>query len=251
MLVRISLIVLSVATFSSTALARKFDMKSEVFATYFGGGFGPSNVSDHAFGMAAGADVQTDQIVRSNFSGEFGILFAISRFNVRIAGEYLVGRALAGVKGSSGTTEYYQLGSKITAFVPMALIEAEIWSKMETRLVLGGGLGMASVSLDQDYEMTTAGTAALGVASYTEKASTSVSTWRAYIGGETLFVDSTTVALELGYRELKVGAMQSTKDTTSLTGQQSLGTTLVNMDGSARSFDLGGAYANIYFRFYL
>jgi hypothetical protein len=246
-----SLIVIVLTLLSSAAQARKFDMKNEVFATYFGGGFGPSNVSDHAFGMAAGTGVQTDQLVRSNFSGEFGVLFAISRFNVRLAGEYLVGRALTGVKGNSGTTEFYELDSKITAFVPMALIETEIWSKMETRLVLGGGLGMASVSLDQEYEMTAAGVTGLGVASYIEKASASVSTWRAYIGGETLFVDTTTVALELGYRELKVGALQSTKDTTSLTGSQTTGTTLINMDGSPRSFDLGGAYANIYFRFYL
>jgi len=246
-----SLIVVALIALSGTAEARKFDMKNEVFATYFGGGFGPSNVSDHAFRMAAGTGVLTDQWVRSNFSGEFGVLFTISRFNVRLAGEYLVGRALAGVKGYYGTTEYYELDSKITAFVPMALIETEIWSKMETRLVLGGGLGMASVSIDQEYEMTAAGATGLGVASYIEKASTSVSAWRAYIGGETLFVDTTTVALELGYRELKVGALQSTKDTTSLTGQQTTGTTLINMDGSPRSFDLGGAYANIYFRFYL
>lgn len=251
MSIRKGLIVIFLALLSSTAQARKYDMKNEVFATYFGGGFGPSNVSDHAFGMAAGAGVQTDQVVRSNFSGEFGVLLAISKFNIRLAGEYLVGRALNGVKGSAGATEYYQLDSKITAFVPMALIETEIWSKTETRLVVGGGLGLASVSLDQEYEMTATGATNLGVASYIEKASASVPTWRAYIGGETLFVDTTTVALELGYRELKVESLQSSKDATSLTGQQSTGANIINMDGSQRSFDLGGAYANIYFRFYL
>lgn len=245
------LVLLLILFFGGEANARKFDMKNEVFATYFGGGFGPSNVSDHAFGMAAGTGVQTDQIVRSNFSGEFGVLFALSKLNVRLAGEYLVGRALTGVKGNAGSTEYYDLDSKITAFVPMALVETEIWSASETRIVLGGGLGMASVSLDQEYEMTATGATNLGVASYIEKASASVSTWRAYLGGETLFVDTTTVAIELGYRDLKVGSLQSTKATSSLTGAQSAGTTLINMDGSSRSFDLGGAYANIYFRFYL
>ncbi len=237
--------------FAASAEARKYDMKNEVFATYFGGGFGPSNVFDHAFTMAAGSGVQTDQLVRSNFSGEFGIILAISKLNIRLAGEYLVGRALSGVKGNVGATEYYDLDSKITAFVPMALIETEIWSKTETRIVIGGGMGVASVSLDQDYQMTATGATNLGVASYIEKGSASAPTWRAYVGGETLFVDTTTISLELGYRELKVGSLQSTKDTTSLTGAQSAGTTLINMDGSPRSFDLGGAYANIYFRFYL
>lgn len=247
----VSLQIVSLLVFSSAASARKFDMPNEMFATYFGGGYGISNVSDHAFSMSSGSDVQTDKTVGSNYGGELGVLFASSRFQLRIGGEYIVAKTLEGVSGQSGATPYFTMSSKISALVPKASIEFPLWKRLESRVSFGGGAGLASVSLEQSYSMTTAGSTALGVGDYIEKGEASVLMWNAYLVGETLFVDTTTVALEAGYRSLKVGTLKSQKATAAITGGQAPGSTLLNGDGNARSFDLGGAYVNLYFRFYL
>lgn len=232
--------------------ARRFDMKTENFATYFGGSFGPSNLSDGAFSLSGGTDVTTDRIVRSNYSGEIGFTLTSNSGGLRFSGEYLLGQTLTGVVGThSSGTKYYDLNSKISAFVPMVLAEAPIWKGLESRAMIGGGLGYAFVSLDQEYTMTAAGTTALGVSDYIEKASTQALAWRVYTSFETLFVDTTTISFELGFRSIKVGSLQSLKDAAAISGVQTKGSDLRNMDGSNRAFDLGGAYASVLFRFYL
>lgn len=234
------------------AVARQYDMGSDTFATYFGGSFGLSNLSDYAFGSSSGVGVQTDQVVRSNYSGEFGVALTSMRGGLRLGVEYLMGRALSGVNGvNSSGTKLFELDSKVTAIVPMISAEAPLWKNRVSRVLLGGGAGYAFVSLDQEYEMTAAGTAALGVGDYSEKASARVPTWKAYVAAETHFVDITTVMLEAGYRSVRVGALQSTKATAAISGAQSEGSDLKNMDGDNRAFDFGGAYVSVFFRFYL
>lgn len=237
---------------SEMASARQYDMDSDTFATYFGGSFGLSNLSDYAFGRAGGTGVHNDQVVRSNYSGEFGVALTSARGGIRLGLEYLFGRSLSGVNGTdSSGTKLYALDSKVSAIVPMVSGEAPIWRSLDSRVLLGGGLGYAFVALDQDYKMTAPGTAALGVGDYAEKASTRVPTWKAYIAAETHFVDITTVTLEAGYRSIRVGSLQSTKATSAISGSQSEGSDLKNMDGSNRAFDLGGAYVSFFFRFHL
>lgn len=232
--------------------ARQYDMRSDTFATYFGGSFGISNLSDYAFGRSGGTGVRTDQVVRSNYSGEFGVAFTSENGGLRLGLEYLMGRALSGVKGAdSAGTKLYELDSKVAALIPMVSGEAPVWRGLDTRVLLGGGLGYAYVSLDQDYKMTAAGTSALGVGDYAEKAATRVLTWKAYIAAETHFVDITTVTLEAGYRNIRVGSLQSTKATSAISGAQTEGSDLKNMDGTNRAFDLGGAYVSLFFRFHL
>lgn len=234
------------------AQARRFDMKTENFATYFGGSFGPSNLSDGAFSLSGGTDVTTDKIVRSNYSGEIGFTLTSNSGGLRFVGEYLLGQTLTGVSGThSSGVKYYDLTSKVSAFVPMVLAEAPVWKGLESRVMIGGGLGYAFVSLDQEYTMTAAGATALGVGDYIEKASTQALAWRVYTSFETLFVDTTTVSFELGYKSVKVGSLQSLKDTAAISGNQTKGSDLRNMDASNRAFDLGGAYVGVLFRFYL
>lgn len=234
------------------AQARTFDLKSETVATYFGGSFGYSNLGDYAFGQSGGNGVTTDQVVRSNYGGEFGFVFTTSSIGLRVSGEYLLGKALVGVNGANGAgASYYALDSRVTAIVPMVSAEIPIWKRPQSRISLGGGAGYAFVSLDQDYRMTAAGTTALGVSDYIEKSSTRTLAWRVYLSGETTFVDTTTFCFEAGYRSIKVGSLASTKNTTAISGPQTIGSDVKNMDGSNRAFDLGGAYVSLLFRFYL
>lgn len=251
-LMMIVMTVLMMTASLDCAEARKFDMKNERFATYFGGSYGLSNLGDYAFGQSGGTGVQTDQAVRTNYSGEFGVTFTSDHGGIRLSGEYLLGKALAGVNGTNASgTSYYTLNSQVTAIIPMVSAEAPVWRGLESRLMVGGGLGYAFVYLDQEYFMTSAGTSALGVSNYVEKSSTRTLAWKLYVSAETLFVDSSTITIEGGYRSVKVGSLQSTKDTAAISGAQTEGSDIKNMDGSLRAFDLGGAYMSLYFRFYL
>ena len=244
--------VVGLGLFAGPAEARRFDMKSERFATYFGASSGVTLMSDYAYGQAGGAGVSTDQVVPYNLSGEFGVVFTGEAATLRLAAEYVLGKTMTGVKGlNAAGTEYFEVDSKVGAFVPSVGLEAPMLKWTDTRIVLGAGIGVAAVSLDQEYRMTAAGTTPLGVGNYTEKASGTATAWRAYVGGETHLVDTTTINCEIGYRSLKVGSLQSTKDTVAITGTQTQGTELLNSDGTARAFDLGGAYLSVLFRFYL
>ncbi len=226
-------------------------MPNEHVATYFGGGYGISNISDYAFSMASGAGVTTDQIVRSNFSGEIGIVFALDSLHLRFGGEYLSAKTLEGVTGQSGGVPFFSLSSKISSLIPKVVIEIPFLKMPQTRLSLGGGMGLAAVTMEQSYVMTTAGSTALGVGDYLEKATASVVMWNVFVIGETLLVDTTTIGIEAGYRSLKVGELKSQKATSAITGPQTEGSTLLNNDGLARAFDFGGAYLNLSFRFWL
>lgn len=246
------LLVSTMVAIPQIADARQFNMKTESFATYFGGSLGLSNLGDYAFGQSAGTGVSTDQSVRSNYSGELGFVFTGDHMSFRIGGEYLLGKHLVGVNGTNASgTSYYTLDSQVTAFTPMASAEFPIWKSPSSRIQFGGGLGYAFVYLDQTYKMTPAGSAALGVSDYIEKASTQTLAWKLFLSGETELVDTTTITLELGYRSVKVGALQSSKDTDAIVGTEPKGSDLKNMDGSLRAFDLGGAYGSVLFRFYL
>lgn len=231
---------------------RPLDLKTESFATYFGGSLGLSNLGDYAFGQSAGTGVTTDQAVRSNYSGEFGLIFTTQRGSLRLGGEYLLGKALVGINGThSSGVRYYTLDSRVTAFVPMASAEFPVWKSGNSRIQLGGGLGYAFVYLDQTVTMTPEGSAALGKSDYVEKGSTQALAWKLFLSGETEFLDTTTINLEAGYRSVKVGSLQSTKETDAISGSQAIGSDLRNMDGTNRAFDLGGGYVSLSFRFYL
>ncbi|MBL7689785.1 MAG: hypothetical protein JNJ49_17240, partial [Bdellovibrionaceae bacterium] len=54
------LIMVGLGLFSGQAEARRFDMKNERFATYFGASSGVTLMSDYAYGQAGGTGVSTD-----------------------------------------------------------------------------------------------------------------------------------------------------------------------------------------------
>ncbi len=71
------------------------------------------------------------------------------------------------------------------------------------------------------------------------------------LGLETLMSDTTTVALELGYREIYFSSMTFTNSMTNFQGAQSQGSAANQNTGSARTLDLSGFYAAIDFRIWL
>ena len=240
------------ALWPSAAEARKFDFKTETFATYFGGTFGNSKVGNQAYAGSSGTDVTTDKTVQTTSSGDFGILLTGSKFAFRLGVEIIWPKAQTGIIGTNAAgTELFYLDSDIMALTPMANLELVAFQTSESRFSFGGGYGMAFVTLDNTYDMTPAGVTALGKDDFIESASARVPAMQGYMIFETLFTDTVTASITVGYRHIQVPSMKSTKATTALSGDQTDSTDIKNMDGTNRSFDLSGPFAGIAFRFYL
>lgn len=235
------------------ARARIFDFADKRASTYFRGSYGPSNVGDSAFGQSSGAGVDTDQTVSSHLSGEIGFVFAATKLNLRIGVEYLMPKKLSDVSGSNGSgAKMFDLESEITALIPGASIELIMYQSPVSRILLGVGLGLASVALENVYTMTPAGNAALGVGDFTEKGKANVATAQAYIGWERHFTDTVTVLFEAGYRHLPVAELESSSAAATISDSSlSDGEALKNMNGGTRTLDLSGPFAGLAFRFYI
>lgn len=237
---------------ASIAEARTFDFKNERFASYFGGTYGASAVGDNAYGNSSGNGVTVDRRSAANASGELGFVISSPRANVRLGVEALFPRNYDDITGSDASgTALFTLKSKVMAFIPQAALEILFRPTAESRIIVGAGGGLAIVTLDNEYTMTSSGTTALGVGDFVESASARVGMGRAYVGYEFLFTDTVTLAAELGYRHLVVPSLKSTRNSTAISGTQSEGGDVLNMDGKPRSLDLGGAYAGVTFRFYI
>lgn len=234
------------------AQARVFDFKSEHMATYFRGSYGPSQVGDGAFALSSGTTNTFDRKVQSNYSGEFGILFSLSRFNLRIGAELLSPREISDVVGTSAAgVEQFSLDTKILALIPHAALEFALLQSNTAKLLVGGGLGAASVSLDNTYKMTAAGTASSGLSDFTESSKGLTYMGQIYGAVEFLLSDNVTTVLDVGYRYFYLKKLTYTRDGSSYAGTQVKDNEVVNMDGARRSLDLGGYFVGLGFRFYL
>lgn len=245
----------SVVFFCFSAEARKFDYKSEKIATYFRGTFGSSAVNDSAFGNSSGSGITSEGNVRTNLSGEFGVVFSSQNLGLRLGAEILMPRNVMGAVGKdAGGTEMYELNSKILAFMPTANLEMYVPTSPESRIVFGAGIGFTSVSVDNEYRLTAAGNTAFngqGITDHTESGSARTTTAQAFIGYETLFTDTVTATFDAGYRYAPVNGLKSSKDVTTFTGTYAKDADLKNHDGSDRSMNLGGPYVGMTFKFYI
>lgn len=236
------------------AHARKFSFAAEDMAAYFRGTGGMSAVEQNAFNKASGSDTTlSSEKSTFNYGGELGFLFKVHEtLNFRVGAEILQAK-VSDVKGANASgSERFTLESDIFAFNPMAHVEY-VWGTGESSRFVGYfGMGLASVRLDNKYEMTTTGTSELSQSSFTEKSNGSFINGVVGLGWEGLFVDNTTVMLDVGYRFLDVNKLKHSADNPVMGGGMATkGSEVTNADGSQRTFNLGGPFIGLSFRFYI
>ena len=233
--------------------ARTFDFKTEYIAPYVGGTYGLSAVGDMAYGGSSGnGGVTTDQKVSANASGEVGFMIPTSKFNIKFGVEFLAPRTLSGINGSSSSgTALFTLDSTVYAVIPMINFEYLAHQTPDSHFLIGLGGGMAYVTLENNYTMTTAGTTATGVGNTDEKGTGQAPVVQGYLGYETLITDNATLAFDIGYRYAPVSTINSTQNISAPAGTEVSGQPLVNMDGSNRSLNLSGPFVGLSFRFYI
>jgi len=238
------------------AQARVFSFKTESFAAYFRGTYGLSKLEQAPFVGGAGSNVTFSGAKTKhtgNFSGELGFLTNLGEVvSFRVGAEVLQSRVSDIIGSDSGGTKLYNLTSEVFVFNPVATLELNISTSDSFRFSVFGGVGLADVSVDNKYAFTSSGLSTLGVSSdYTEKSGALVIS--AHYGAqiEFAFADTSSMALELGYRYMPVKELKYKGDESTILGAVSKNDTVLNTDGSNRNLDLGGFYAALAFRFYI
>lgn len=235
------------------AEAKAFSFKTEAMAAYVRGGGGLSRVAQDTYGNSSGAAIFADEPVKFNLLGEIGAQFTLGALNIRLGLEVLRPKeTLIEGKNSSSTT-LFTLTSAVFAYSPTMTFEY-VYSDLNVVRFYGFlSAGYSFVTLDNEYEMTTAGNTAFSPAtSYTEKADGTAMGGVLGMGFETMFVDNATFSLDVGYRHLVVDNFKH-KGTGAIIGDSSIskGDPVLNQDGSARKLDLGGLTIGAMFRFYI
>ncbi len=239
---------------SPEASARKFSFATEDMAAYFRGTGGMSAVEQDAFEKSSGVDtLLSSEKSTFNYGAELGFLFKIhDSLNFRIGAEILQAK-VSDVKGTNASgVERFTLESDIFAFNPIVNIEYVWGSGDNSRFVGYFGMGYASVRLDNKYEMTATGTSELSQSTFTEKSEGSFINGVVGVGWEGLFVDNVTAMLDVGYRFLDINKLKHSADNPTMGGGTAAkGSEVTNANGSQRTFDLGGPYIGLSFRFYI
>lgn len=236
----------------SPALARKFDFKSEFVSMYFRGTYGTSSVADSPYAGSSGNDVSVDKSVSSNYSGELGFTASGTFMALRIGAEYLMPRHYSDIYGTDTSgTRLFTLDSKLVGVIPNASVEFFPYSNSTSRVIMGAGYGIAYVSLDNTYTMTTDGETKFGFGSFIESSSTRVDMFQAYVGYEILFTDTVTATVDLGYRRLLVPELKATKSGQTIVGSIQENDIMTNHDGSNRTANMSGPFVGLAFKFYI
>lgn len=233
--------------------ARVFRMNDETFATYFGASYGPSVLKQTHFSGTSGLGVVIDKSVTANYSGEFGILFRGSKVGLRLGLETIKPLTLAKATGSDANgVKLYDFESNISALVPKVTLEINLKGADTWRTFLALGAGTATATYKNSYTLTAEGqTTFPGIANFSEEGSSTALLYDGALGFETLVSDTTTILLGLGYRKLDITDYKYKTAVTSFDGSHAAGDSVLNADGTNKKSSYTGAYASLFFRFYL
>lgn len=232
------------------AEARVFDINKESFAGYFLGSGGSSALGVNAVQDETASTLTYSGGVNYNYSGEFGFIYSKSRVSVRFGIEVLKPSLLESTATAS-SVEYYSTTSEILGYVPKLAVELNLHGNQVSRSFVSFAGGLANVTMKNEYTLTSAGTSALGASNHTAESKGSGTLLAASLGYENILTDTTTIAIEFGYRQMKINNLQYTKDVTTFSGAKVSGDKVTKSDGSARELDFSGGFIALGFRFYL
>lgn len=250
-MIRRALASIALLVFSCAAEARNLDLKNDRFAPFIRGTFGYCLAGTSAFGASSGADTTFDKSANFSTGGEIGLAVEGTMLGMRLSIEYLIPKQLTSAEGrnAAGTTEL-SLESKMGAYIPQVNFDYNMRTTNSSRFFVGGGVGMAVLSLDNQYTLAT-GSSYSAIGNLHETGTGRTMGGQAYAGYETHFTDTVTIALDVGYRYYNFTTINSTKTQTGFTGAQVEGQPLKNHDGSDRQINLSGPFSALMIRFYL
>ena len=247
---RIFFSILFLTCFANLAQARVFSVANESFAAYLGGTYG-AGFTNTMNSMSDGAGVTLNSVVGSNQSGEFGFIYANSRFNLRFGMEVLRPPAKTVDGTDASSTPLYSLTSEVSVIIPKFDLDINLKKWETSRIFLSAGAGSASLVGRNSYTFTAAGTTNFGLADFAEDLRAETTMYEGALGFEGLFTDTTTYMISAGYRGLNFKEVRHNKDLTTFQGAVVKGDKALNDDGSQRTLNMSGYFVGIQFRFWI
>jgi opacity protein-like surface antigen len=192
------------------ASARVFSYQEAKLAAYIRGSGGLSQVRQDPFGASSGGDVGVADDYQFEYGGELGFSYAFTeQVHMRLGAELIRHGPVSGTKGTNSSgTEYFSLDSSVVVFNPNLTLEYVYSTYGNLRFYALGGVGLADVTVDNKYTMTSSGSTALSVSDFTEKLHSSAYSAHAGIGLESLFTDNVTFSFEVDYRYLPITSLK-------------------------------------------
>lgn len=239
--------------FSSLAQARVFNFSGEKFAPYIRGIYSPTSTGDQSFANSSGSGNTFSTKYSAYNSFEFGFAYKIRDLRIRFGFEALKPSALKEIVGSdAGGTQLYSLDNDIMGYAPKIGFELNIREWSTSRIYIAGDYGAMSMTVKNTYAFTAAGQSAYPtMVDFTEELKGSGQAIDGALGFETLMFDTTTLAVELGYRTLSIANLKHNKDYISFQGAVVKGDGARNDDGSERSLGMNNLYVAAAFRFWI
>lgn len=232
------------------AQARVFNINKETFAAYFLFTGGATSLGTSPFKGEAASTVAYSGDINYNYSGEFGFVYSRSFLNTRFGIEIMKPTALESTATTAGS-EVYKAESEILGFAPKLALEFNLHGNNTSRSYLSVAGGLANVTMKNHYTFSAGQTQFPSLSDHSIDAKGSATLWAAALGYENLLTDTTTIAVEMGYRMMTVDNLQYTKDVSTFGGSKSSGDDVTNYDGTKRSLNFSGGFISIAFRFYL
>lgn len=235
------------------AFARVFDFNDESLAAFFRVSAAMSSVGRDAYGNAGGSGTSFGDEVPYNQSIELGFLLAIKSVVFKFGAEAYQASTITDAAGKNASgTKLMDATSKIFVFNPNLVVEYSINFDSQSRSFVGVGAGYSTVSVDNDFRLTSDGQAAFpSVSDYIEKLDATVISYSLNYGWEYSFIDNVTATIEMGYRYMPFDELEHKADYTTFNGAVTKGDVAINNNGSKRSFDMSGPYVGLAFKFYI
>jgi len=232
-----------------SAEARVFKLKDETFAAYVHFMGGTSLIQKSSFERT---DVTFSNKVDYNLSGDFGVLFAMSRANFKLGLEFIRPQVVSGAQAiGAGDVLYYRVTSGIISYGPVAGLDLILKAGESYRIYITTALGYMKTTLKNDYEFSSQGrTNYGGINDYTEEGSAIGAMGRGGLGLEFSLADTATLAFDVGYRSLTTTNLIHERTAVTLNGSVVSGGVMKDQNGNDRKVNLSGGWAGIGLRFY-
>jgi hypothetical protein len=238
----------------SVAQARVFDFGKEKFGTYLRGTYQPYATGTDPFANSSGAlttrfGSQYDYLP----AYEFGFLYRASRLIWKFGFELIQPAPMKGNTGMNNPgTKFFDFTTEMSTYIPKIGLEYSIKQWTVSRLYFGAEFGPATMTLQNNYTMTSSGTAAYpGVTDFREEVKGTGNSIAAMLGFETLMSDTTTMNFDIGYRSLIIGDQMHNVAVQSFQGVVARDAPAMTNTGTKRSLDLSSYYVGFSLRIWV
>lgn len=246
-----------VSIMGSVAQARVFDMNSSWVSAYFRGVGGMVPTHKDMYADTSGSATNFSEGIDYGFGGELGFSFALNeKMTLRLGFEGYQPKDIVAT-GKHGTTKVMDVESSASIFSPALTFEMTLYGTNKSKAFLFLGGNYSTVTVNNEYSLTAAGTAAYtgAPATYKETWVATTESFQLGIGYEMYMLDNVTVSFEGGYRSLDIPRFEYDETVTGVRNSSATslvkGQMVTSNSNEKISLDYSGPFVGLTLKFYI